>query len=763
MSPKIQAPRGTFDVLGDDALARAALEAHARRILERAGYARIETPTFEATELFARGVGESTDVVQKEMYTLDEGPSESLTLRPEGTAPVCRAYLEHGMHKLPQPVKLWYLSTFYRRERPQKGRYRQFWQVGAEAIGSDDPARRRRDRSCCSPSCSRRSARAGCGCGCRASARRRRARPTAASSRTTCARTRPSCPTRCATRIDLNPLRAFDADHPGTRRVMESAPLLLDHLTDEDRDHFAAVRELLDGAGVAYEVDPTLVRGLDYYTRTVFEFTSDALGAQSGVGGGGRYDGLIELIGGPPTPGMGWAAGVERILLASPPPPVAPPPLDLYVAYAAARVRGRRVPPRRRRAPRRPRRAPGARRALAQGPAQAGGPRRGPLRCDPGRGGDLPQGHGDRGAEDGGSRHGHASHPRWKPLVRPPRANAYRDAWAGELRAGDVDSTVRVAGWVHRRRDHGGLIFIDLRDRSGIVQLVFHPETAPEAHALAERLRSEHVVSATGTVVRREEGNVNPKLDTGEIELEVVEAETLAEALTPPFPVDEETPVDELLRLRHRVIDLRRAGMQRAMTIRHTVNRAIRDYLNAHDFLEIETPIMTRSTPEGARDFLVPSRLNPGAFYALPQSPQLFKQMLMMAGYERYYQIARCFRDEDLRADRQPEFTQLDLEMSFVDEDDVIETIEGMLARVYEATGFQVAAPPWPRMSYDEAMRALRLRPARRALRARDRRPRRGAGRDRVPRLRRRARAAAVSCAASTPARASCRARTSTG
>jgi len=288
--------------------------------------------------------------------------------------------------------------------------------------------------------------------------------------------------------------------------------------------------------------------------------------------------------------------------------------------------------------------------------------------------------------------------------VRPPRANLYRDAWAGELRAGDVDSTVRVAGWVHRRRDHGGLIFIDLRDRTGIVQLVFHPETAPDAHALAERLRPEHVVSAAGTIVRREEGNVNPKLETGEIELEVAEAETLAEADTPPFPVDEETPVDELLRLRHRVIDLRRAGMQHAMTVRHTVNRAIRDYLNAHDFLEMETPIMTRSTPEGARDFLVPSRLSPGNFYALPQSPQLFKQMLMMAGYERYYQIARCFRDEDLRADRQPEFTQLDMEMSFVEQEDVIETVEGMLARVYEATGFQVAPPPWPRMTAYEAM-----------------------------------------------------------
>ena len=288
--------------------------------------------------------------------------------------------------------------------------------------------------------------------------------------------------------------------------------------------------------------------------------------------------------------------------------------------------------------------------------------------------------------------------------MRAPRANLYRDAWCGELRAGDVDSQVRVAGWVHRRRDHGGLIFIDLRDRSGLVQLVFHPETAAEAHALAERLRSEHVVTATGRVVRREEGNVNPKLATGEIELEVTAAETLAESVTPPFPVDDESPVDELLRLRHRVIDLRREGMQRTMVLRHTVNRAMRDYLNAHDFLEIETPILTRSTPEGARDFLVPSRMNPSTFYALPQSPQLFKQLLMMSGFERYYQIARCFRDEDLRADRQPEFTQLDLEMSFVEEEDVIGVIEAMLQRVFETAGFEVGAPPWQRLTHAEAM-----------------------------------------------------------
>ena len=288
--------------------------------------------------------------------------------------------------------------------------------------------------------------------------------------------------------------------------------------------------------------------------------------------------------------------------------------------------------------------------------------------------------------------------------MRAPRANRYRDRWSGELRAEHVGDQVRVAGWVHRRRDHGGLIFIDLRDRSGIVQLVFDPEDSATAHELAEALRSEHVLSVRGEVVARSEANVNPKLPTGAVEITVREAERLAESDTPPFPVDEDGPVDELLRLKHRVIDMRRESMARNVVMRHEVARAMRDFLNAHDFLEIETPMLTRSTPEGARDFLVPARLAPGAFYALPQSPQLFKQMLMMAGFERYYQIARCFRDEDQRADRQLEFTQLDLEMAFVEEDDVIAAIEGMMWRVFEATGFQAPAPPWPRMSYDEAV-----------------------------------------------------------
>ncbi len=289
-------------------------------------------------------------------------------------------------------------------------------------------------------------------------------------------------------------------------------------------------------------------------------------------------------------------------------------------------------------------------------------------------------------------------------MKRAPRANAYRDAWCGDLSADSAGSSARVAGWVHRRRDHGGLIFVDLRDRSGILQLVFHPENGADLFAAAERLRGEYVVSVGGEVVLREERNVNPDLPTGEIELQASDMQLLAESLTPPFPLDEDIELDETLRLRHRALDLRRRPMVEALVLRHEVVQAMRTALHAEDFLEIETPILTRSTPEGARDFLVPARNAPGKFYALPQSPQLFKQLLMIGGYERYFQIARCFRDEDLRADRQPEFTQLDLEMSFVDGDDVIGVNERMMAKVFEAGGLDIAPPPYKRMCYDEAM-----------------------------------------------------------
>jgi aspartyl-tRNA synthetase len=289
-------------------------------------------------------------------------------------------------------------------------------------------------------------------------------------------------------------------------------------------------------------------------------------------------------------------------------------------------------------------------------------------------------------------------------VKRAPRPNNYRDAWCGQLTADRADTEARVAGWVHRRRDHGGLIFIDLRDRSGIVQLVFHPENAPEAHERAHALRSEDVVSAAGRVARRDPKNVNPNLATGEIELAVNDLEILADAETPPFPVDNGADVDEIIRLRHRSLDLRRAQLQRTIALRHRAIATMREVLNDRDFLEIETPYLTRSTPEGARDYLVPARIQPGSFYALPQSPQLFKQLLMIGGMERYYQIARCFRDEDTRADRQPEFTQLDVEMAFVGEDDVIDCMEAVMGAVFEREEFDVPAPPWPRMTFAEAV-----------------------------------------------------------
>ena len=285
-----------------------------------------------------------------------------------------------------------------------------------------------------------------------------------------------------------------------------------------------------------------------------------------------------------------------------------------------------------------------------------------------------------------------------------PRPNGYRDAWCGQLTAARADTQARVAGWVDRRRDLGGLIFIHLRDRSGVVQLVFHPESAPDAHARAHALRAEDVISAAGTVVRRDPENVNPNLATGEIELAVGELEILADAETPPFPIEEGDSVEELLRLRHRSLDLRRPAMQERIALRHRVISTMREVLNARDFLEIETPYLTRSTPEGARDYLVPARIQPGSFYALPQSPQLFKQLLMIGGLERYYQIARCFRDEDTRADRQPEFTQLDLEMAFVTEDDVIECMEAVMGAVFERAGFELPPPPWRRMTFAEAV-----------------------------------------------------------
>lgn len=312
----IKAIKGTFDVLPDADPGYRRVEEAARSVLSRAGYGRIATPTFESTELFARGVGESTDIVRKEMYSFDDGGGRSVTLRPEGTAPICRAYIEHGMHKLQQPVRLWYSGAFYRHEAPQAGRHRQFHQIGAEAFGSGNPEIDAEMILLLAEILEQlgvEGVRLRMGSLGSAGSRERHRELLISFLREN--EDRLSADVR--ERIDLNPLRAFDSSDPSTKAVMEGAPLLMDSLDADDLEHFGEVCALISEAGLGFEQDPTLVRGLDYYSRTVFEFTSDALGAQSGVGGGGRYDRLVEMIGGPDTPAIGWAAGIERILLAS--------------------------------------------------------------------------------------------------------------------------------------------------------------------------------------------------------------------------------------------------------------------------------------------------------------------------------------------------------------------------------------------------------------------------------------------------------------
>ena len=278
-----------------------------------------------------------------------------------------------------------------------------------------------------------------------------------------------------------------------------------------------------------------------------------------------------------------------------------------------------------------------------------------------------------------------------------------------ELDASDVDREVVLMGWVHRRRDHGGVIFVDLRDREGITQVVFNPAVDSEIHARAHAIRNEYVLAVRGKVENRPADMINPKLKTGEIEVTVTEFKLLNEAKTPPFLIEDDIDASETIRLKYRHLDLRRPQMQKNLILRHRATAAVRNFLNQHGFLDLETPFLTRSTPEGARDYLVPSRVNPGQFYALPQSPQIFKQLFMISGFDRYYQIVRCFRDEDLRADRQPEFTQVDIEMSFVGEDDVMELTEGMMAGLFkEALGLQLKRP-FTRLTYEDAVRRFGL------------------------------------------------------
>ncbi|MBI3398542.1 MAG: aspartate--tRNA ligase, partial [Deltaproteobacteria bacterium] len=279
-----------------------------------------------------------------------------------------------------------------------------------------------------------------------------------------------------------------------------------------------------------------------------------------------------------------------------------------------------------------------------------------------------------------------------------------RSNYCGDLSGKDIGKEVILMGWVQRRRDHGGLIFVDLRDREGLVQIVFNPAINKVSHENAHHIRAEFVLAIKGAVSKRPAGTENPALKTGGIEVLVKELKILNESETPPFVIEDDTDVAESVRLQYRYLDLRRQSLQKNLILRHKVCKITRDYLCERHFLEIETPILTKSTPEGARDYLVPSRLNPGHFFALPQSPQLFKQILMVSGFDRYFQIVRCFRDEDLRSDRQPEFTQIDAEMSFVDREDVMGLMEGLIAEIFKNAADVELKLPFPRMGYAEAV-----------------------------------------------------------
>jgi aspartyl-tRNA synthetase len=721
---KYKAPRGTRDILPDEAAKWQHIEARYRDFCALYGFGEIRTPIFEQTELFARSVGEDSDIVSKEMYSFKDRSGRDLTLRPELTASVARAYLEHNLGEKQQPIKLYYSGPMFRYDRPQAGRYRQFHQFGLEIFGAAHPAADCEIITFCynffqSLNLSNLNIElnsVGCPI-CRPAYRDVLVPYLESLENDLC--------DDCRRRYKSNPLRVLDCKEESCQARLHDVPKMTDQLCAECEAHFTTLKQLLRKLEVPFNLNNQLVRGLDYYTRTAFEITSGALGAQASVCGGGRYDYLVEHLGGPPTPGVGVAFGKERILLT----------LDwekeqqdggqkIFVATAGAGLQGDALKvvqelrkhkiaaesdllERSLKAQMKYAGKLGFKKVVIFGEKeiaedlvalrdmQSGEQQQIPrallsamLADQKAPGGDLHSG-------------GNFTAEVRLPL---PESDTLKTHNCGFLTLDHINQSVKLAGWVGRRRDHGGLIFIDLRDRSGLMQLVFDQQNGGELFALAESLRSEYVIAVEGEIVRRSDDNINPSLPTGEIEVHVSKMELLNRSKTPPFYIEDLLTVDENLRLRYRYLDLRRPEMLKRLQLRHRAVKLVRDYMDSYDFLEVETPMLTRSTPEGARDFLVPSRVKPGSFYALPQSPQLFKQLLMVSGVERYFQVVRCFRDEDLRADRQPEFTQIDIETSFFGSENLFALVEGLMALLWkEIHGIELKLP-FLRMPYKEAM-----------------------------------------------------------
>jgi aspartyl-tRNA synthetase len=718
-----KAPRGTRDILPDEAIKWRFLEERFRNFCNLYGFGEIRTPIFEQTELFVRSVGEDSDIVSKEMYSFKDRSGRDLTLRPELTAAVARAYLEHNLKEQPQPVKLYYNGPMFRYDRPQAGRYRQFHQFGLEIFGAENAVADAEIITFCYhffdslqiADLSIELNSVGCPV-CRPRFRDVLMPYLEGIEKDLC--------NDCVKRYRNNPLRVLDCKLESCQMGIVGAPKMVEHLCADCDYHFAMLKNLLTRLAVPYNLNNRLVRGLDYYTRTAFEVVAGGKGAQASLCGGGRYDNLVEQCGGPHTPGVGVAFGIERIMLTMDwtrqvlegRPRVfiatAGAGLEAEALILASELRRLNIAAE----------TEMMERSLKAQMKYAG--RRGYkyvviIGEDELAGGlvtlrDMESGEQQElvrqalldmlaGNEVGVAQKIQLS--QGAEVSLPPGGQpTLKSHYCGLLGPDLVHKKIRLSGWVSRRRDHGGLIFIDLRDRSGIMQLVFDQQCGTELFRQAETLRNEYVISVEGEIVRRAEENLNPSLPTGEIEMRVAAMDILNASKTPPFYIEDDLKVDENIRLRYRYLDLRRPEMIERLQLRHRSVKLVRDYMNRFDFLEVETPMLTRSTPEGARDYLVPSRLQPGSFYALPQSPQLFKQLLMVSGLERYFQIVRCFRDEDLRADRQPEFTQIDVETSFFGSDNLFALIEGMVAELWrEIHGIELKLP-FQRMPYREAM-----------------------------------------------------------